>query len=77
MADYNGKLLYNFSIIGNKINKFFDLKPVAPILEPELISYATHLSPESKYDSNENKGKLLAADNLGMPNPKIPAKGTE
>ena len=27
LADYNGKLLYNFSIIGNKINKFFNLKP--------------------------------------------------
>ena len=58
LADYNGKLLYNFSIIGNKINQFFNLKPVAPILDPELISYASHLSPESKYDLNENKGKL-------------------
>ena len=58
LADYNGKLLYNFSIIGNKINQFFNLKPVVPILDPELISYASHLSPESKYDLNENKGKL-------------------
>jgi asparagine synthase (glutamine-hydrolysing) len=58
LADYNGKLLYNFSIIGNKINKFFNLKPVAPILDPKLISYASHLSPESKYNLNENKGKL-------------------
>ena len=58
LADYNGKLLYNFSIIGNKINQFFNLKPVTPILDPELISYASHLSPESKYDLNENKGKL-------------------
>ena len=58
LADYNGKLLYNFSIIGNKINQFFNLKPVAPILDPELISYASHLSPESKYDLNKNKGKI-------------------
>ena len=58
LADYNGKLLYNFSIIGNKINQFFNLKPVAPILDPELISYASHLSPESKYNLNKNKGKL-------------------
>ena len=34
LADYNGKLLYNFSIITNKINQFFNLKPVVPILEP-------------------------------------------
>jgi len=58
LADHNGKLLYNFSIISDKINKFFNLKPVAPILAPELISYASHLSPESKYDSHENIGKL-------------------
>jgi asparagine synthase (glutamine-hydrolysing) len=58
LADYNGKLLYNFSIIGNKINKFFNLKPVTPILDPKLISYASHLSPESKYDLNKNKGKI-------------------
>jgi len=58
LADYNGKLLYNFSIIGNKINQFFNLTPVAPILEPELISYASHLSPESKYDSQKNIGKI-------------------
>jgi len=24
-----------------------------------------------------NKGNVLAADNLGIPNPKIPANGTE
>ena len=58
LADYNGKLLYNFSTIGNKINKFFNLKPITPILEPELISYASHLSPELKYNSHENIGKL-------------------
>jgi asparagine synthase (glutamine-hydrolysing) len=58
LADYNGKLPYNFSVISNKINQFFDLKPVTPILEPELISYASHLSPELKYNSHENLGKL-------------------
>ena len=58
LADYNGKLLYNFSIIGNRINEFFNLKPITPILEPELISYSSHLPPESKYDSQTNLGKL-------------------
>jgi asparagine synthase (glutamine-hydrolysing) len=58
LADYNGKLLYNFSIIGNKINKFFNIKAITPILEPELISYASHLSPELKYNVHENTGKL-------------------
>ena len=58
LADYNGKLLYNFSIVNNRINQNFRLKSVAPLLNPELISYATHLSPELKYDSQKNIGKL-------------------
>ena len=58
LADYNGKLPYNFSIISNKINQFFNLKPITPILEPKLISYASHLSPELKYNSHQNIGKL-------------------
>ena len=58
LADHNGKLSYNFSIISNKINKFFNLNAITPILEPELISYASHLSPEIKYDPQNNLGKL-------------------
>ena len=58
LADYNGKLSYNFSIIGNKINQYFNLKPITPILEDELISYSSHLSPEIKYNSQTNIGKL-------------------
>jgi len=58
LADYNGKLLYNFSKISNKINNFFNLKPITPILEPELIRYASHLSSVSKYDDTKNIGKL-------------------
>ena len=58
LADYNGKLLYNFSNISNKINDFFNLKAISPILEPELISYASHLPPEIKYDPQNNMGKI-------------------
>jgi asparagine synthase (glutamine-hydrolysing) len=58
LADYNGKLLYNFSIIGNKINKFFNLKPVTPILNSKLILYASHIPSELKYNSVKNLGKI-------------------
>ena len=58
LADYNGKLLYNFSIIGNKINQFFNLKPVTPILNPKLISYASQIHPDLKYNSLKNLGKI-------------------
>jgi len=58
LADYNGKLLYNFSIIGNKINQFFNLKPITPILNSKLISYASQISPDLKYNSSNNVGKI-------------------
>ena len=58
LADYNGKLSYNFSIIGNKINQFFNLKPVTPILNTKLISYASKINPELKYNSLNNLGKI-------------------
>ena len=58
LADYNGKLLYNFSIIAKKINHFFNLNPITPIIDKKLISYATHLPPESKYDVKHNIGKI-------------------
>jgi len=58
LADYNGKLLYNFSIIGNKINQFFNLKPVTPILNSKLISYASQINPDLKYNSLINSGKI-------------------
>jgi asparagine synthase (glutamine-hydrolysing) len=58
LADYNGKLPYNFSIISNKINQFFNITPVTPILNPKLISYASHIHSDLKYNPLENIGKL-------------------
>ena len=58
LADYNGKLLYNFSIIGNKINQFFNLKPITPFLNSKLISYSSQIDPNLKYDSLNNSGKI-------------------
>ena len=58
LADYNGKLLYNFSIIGNKINQFFNLKSVTPILNSKLITYASQIHPDLKYNSLNNIGKI-------------------
>ena len=58
LADYNGKLLYNFSPNNQKISNYFKLDSITPILEPDLISYATHLSNIYKYDLKLNIGKL-------------------
>lgn len=58
LADYNGKLLYNFSIINNKIIKYFNMKSVTPFLSPEIIQKSMKLSSNKKYDSKLNIGKL-------------------
>ena len=58
-ADYSGKLLHNFSIINSKINENFQIKSITPLLNPELISFATHIPSKLKFDKKSNQGKLL------------------
>ena len=59
LADYNGKLLYNFSIVNSKINNYFNLKTISPFISEELISYMMSVSHNYKYDEKNNLGKLL------------------
>ncbi len=59
LADFNGKLLYNWMPLNTAFHKYFDVKAITPILSPELISYATHLNPVLKYDKKNNTGKIL------------------
>jgi asparagine synthase (glutamine-hydrolysing) len=59
LADFNGKLLYNWIPLYKKIQKHFGIGSVAPILSKELISYATHLPYKLKYDSKRDLGKIL------------------
>jgi len=58
-ADYNGKLLYNFSLVNNRIAEGLDLKLITPLLFKELIDYALPITIENKYDEKNNIGKLL------------------
>lgn len=59
LADYNGKLMYNWAPLFAKITKHFDEKLITPILSPKMISYATAIPSKYKYDSQNNVGKLL------------------
>ena len=59
LADYNGKLLYNFSIVNSRILKNFEMKSLSPLLSNELISHALKIPKEQKYDVSSNIGKLL------------------
>ncbi len=59
LADYNGKLLHNFTFVNKKINEHFNIREIMPILSPNLISYSSHLDPKYKYDYENNSGKIL------------------
>ena len=58
MADFNGKLLYNFLPINTALHKHFELTAITPILSPEIISYATHIPLFLKYDNTNGMGKI-------------------
>ena len=58
LADYNGKLLYNFSIVNNSLAKSFNIQSITPLLFPELIQKSMKIHPNQKYDSSSNIGKL-------------------
>ena len=58
LADYNGKLRYNFSFVNSAIHGHFGMESVTPLLSNDMISYAFHLNPKTKYDAGSNVGKL-------------------
>ena len=58
LADYNGKLLYNFNPVNTRIINYFDMNLLTPLLNEKLISLASHIPTEKKYDEQTNIGKL-------------------
>lgn len=69
LADYNGKLRYNFSHVNNSINNHFGLKSISPLLSNDLISLLSHCDYQSKYDESQNIGKIILRkllDNFGI-----------
>ena len=64
LADYNGKLLYNFNPVNTSIAKSFDIKLLTPLLNNNLISYGLTIPNQFKYDPTQNIGKLPLRDLL-------------
>jgi len=58
VADYNGKLLYNFNPINSRITKNFNVHVIAPLLNENLINYGLKIPSKFKYDETKNIGKL-------------------
>ncbi len=59
LADYNGKLLYNWSLVNTAFTTHFDVKLVTPFIFDEIINYATKIPLTMKYDEKNNLGKIL------------------
>jgi len=58
LADYNGKLLYNFNPINSRITDYFKINQLAPLLNNKLLATATHIPTKYKYDIDNEIGKL-------------------
>ncbi len=58
LADYNGKLLYNFALVNKSINEEFNLKSITPLLSQEIIQISSHIQNIDKYNVQTNLGKL-------------------
>ena len=59
LADYNGKLLYNFSQVNSRIHDSFGMKSISPLLDSEITSLAPGMPLSIKYDSTSNIGKII------------------
>ncbi len=59
LADFNGKLLYDFIPTSKQIFSHYDLKPGQLFLDDDVVSSALHLPISQKYDFKSNKGKLV------------------
>ena len=58
LADYNGKLLYNFNPVNSRIVNHLEMNLLTPILNEKLISHGPHIPVSYKYDEITNVGKL-------------------
>jgi asparagine synthase (glutamine-hydrolysing) len=58
LADFNGKLLYDWLPTNKAFGKSFDLNIESIFLTKKMIKFATHIPWQMKYDPNKVKGKL-------------------
>ena len=58
LADYNGKLLYNFNPINSRLTDYFEMDSLTPLLNNKLVNIAPHIASKYKYDVDNAVGKL-------------------
>ena len=58
LADYHGKLMYDFIPNNEKYFKHFNVDGIAPLLSPEVIDLSVRIPASLKYDVASNTGKI-------------------
>jgi len=58
LADFNGKLLYDWTPVNISFEKFLNAKISSLFLSEEMVRFATHLPWQLKYDTGTATGKL-------------------
>jgi len=59
LADYMGKLMFDWMPSYSKIYSHLDLQGFSPMLDPDLIKYSSSIPIEKKFDEKTNMGKLI------------------
>jgi asparagine synthase (glutamine-hydrolysing) len=59
LADYNGKLIYDWIPTNAKLSKYFETRMSSPFLTESLIEYAPHIPVQQKYNLETQQGKLV------------------
>lgn len=68
LADYMGKLMFDWMPSYSKIYSNLGLQGFSPMLDPALIKYSTTIPIQQKYDKKTNLGKLLLRKILARKN---------
>ena len=58
LADYHGKLMYDFIPSNEKLFKHFNIAGIAPLLCSQIIDISTKIPVSLKYDSESHLGKI-------------------
>lgn len=58
LADYNGKLAYNFAHVSGAMARYFGVRTASPLLSNDMIRHAMGIPAAEKYDGTRGVGKL-------------------
>lgn len=58
LADYNGKLIYDFVPTNYKLFNYLGVKGISPILDNKIIDMSLRIPPLVKFNKESNMGKI-------------------